>query len=64
MPNGVLQTLVPEAGDRSHNTCPDGVAPGTACSADQDYTTNSRVFNPVSVSNSSVGPLSLNVSVG
>lgn len=24
----LLQTLVPEAGDRSHNTCQDGVAPG------------------------------------
>lgn len=23
-----LQTIVPEAGDRSHNTCKDGVAPG------------------------------------
>jgi len=26
----LLQTLVPEAGDRSHNTCEDGVAPGAA----------------------------------
>jgi predicted SAM-dependent methyltransferase len=24
----LLQTLVPEAGDRDHNTCEDGVAPG------------------------------------
>lgn len=24
----LLQTLVPEAGDRQHNTCEDGVAPG------------------------------------
>lgn len=24
----LLQTLVPEAGDRSHNACEDGVAPG------------------------------------
>ena len=24
----LLQTLVPEAGDRSHNVCRDGVAPG------------------------------------
>jgi hypothetical protein len=23
-----MQTLVPEAGDRSHNVCRDGVAPG------------------------------------
>jgi predicted SAM-dependent methyltransferase len=26
----LLQTLVPEAGDRAHNTCEDGVVPGEA----------------------------------
>lgn len=26
--NDCMQTIVPEAGDRDHNTCKDGVAPG------------------------------------
>ncbi len=28
-----MQTLVPEAGDRDHNVCKDGVAPGMSLSS-------------------------------
>jgi hypothetical protein len=44
----LLQTLVPEAGDRAHNSCEDGVAPGGAelLAARSSYTCPTKEMQP------------------